>query len=309
MISNPTKIVETPDGDLVEAGRCGRWKRDQARTDAGLPTRKQEALAALETAKGEGKTPAQLAALARRLVKKAAESGWRCKITVNPRGSGCKRLHGGKTPSGVDSPQFKHGRYSLARYLRPEQVKAYEAWLNDPARFDHARQGAALEVLLVNQVSRLRAPALVEWKLISDGWAMIQKAGRLASTGKDADKEKAVLLQGQALSMIGQGIGGFDVERDNAEAVKVSADLITEQRRVASAENLRTHREQEIITLQQHTAQRAREIELFWQAIENETRGMKGRDAKLVRGALLAGVAAWRAEGDRWTEGPKGTVN
>ena len=64
----------------------------------------------------------------------------------------------------------------------------------------------------------------------------------------------------------------------------------------------------EIMTMQQHVAQRAREVDVFWRAIEEQTRSLKARDQKLVRGAILAGVAAWREEGDRAMAGPKSTM-
>ncbi len=308
MIADPIKIISRPDEILVKAGRCGRWKRDSLRCDSGLPTRKQEALSKIEVARGEGKTPAQLEALARKLVTKARNSGARCKMKVKPRGSAC-RLHGGKSLGGVESPTFKLGEYSIKRHLRPDQKEAYEAWLNDPHRFDHARQGAGLEVLLVNQFSRLRAPALAEWKLIAEGWALIQEAARVANSAVEGAQEKAVLLQGQGLATIGKGVSGYKAEIDNDAAVRSTAKIIVEQSRVTARENTRAHREQEVISLQQHTAQRAREIEVFWRAIESETRGMKDKDAKLVRGALLAGVSAWREEGDRWTETPNVAIN
>ncbi len=302
--ANPEKIIDEPAPSLIAEGRCGRWRRDTTRTQSGRPTRKQAALAEIEAGRGAGKSEKALAALARRLCAKGLKDGARCRLTVKERGAPCKKLHGGKTPRGVDSPQWKHGEYSIVRYLRPDQKEAYDAWLNDPKRFAHSRQGAALEVLLVNQWARLRAPSLAEWKLISDGWEKLQEAGRLAATGKEADKKKATDLQRDGLAMIGQGVSGYDAEVENADAAKAAESLLIEQRKVASAENIRARREQEVITLQQHVAQRAREIELFWQAIEGETRGMKDRDAKLVRGALLAGVAAWREEGDRWTAAP-----
>ena len=304
VISDPEKIIDQPDPTLVKAGRCGRWTRDGKRTRAGKPTRKQAAIARIEEARGAGKTPVQLTALARRIVLAARKDGARCKQKVPDRGSACKLRHGGDSPRGVESSQFKHGRYSIARHLRPEQIKAYEAWLNDPKRFAHSRQGAALEVLLVNQWARLHAPSVAEWKQVSDGWAKLQEAGRLAASGGKADKEKATALQRDGLALIGETVGAYDAEVENAEAAKAAESLIVEQRKVVSAENLRAHREQEVITLQQHVAQRAREIELFWQAIEGATRGMKNRDAKLVRGAILEGVAAWREEGDRWTALP-----
>ncbi len=304
VIQDPEKIIDQPDPTLVKAGRCGRWNRDGKLSRTGRPTRKQAALAKIEEARGAGKTPAQLVALARRIVVAAREDGARCKQKTTPPGSACKLRHGGDSPRGREHSQFEHGGYSIVRYLRPDQKEAYNAWLNDPKRFAHSRQGAALEVLLVNQWARLRAPSLAEWKLISEGWSKLQEAGRLGATGKKADKKKATELQGDGLAMIGSGVSGFDDEVENAEARKAAESLLIEQRKVSSAENLRAHREQEVITLQQHVAQRHREIELFWQAIETETRGMKERDSKLVRGALLAGVAAWREEGDRWTAAP-----
>lgn len=311
---NPERIIDEPAPSLIAEGRCGRWRRDTTRTQSGKPTRKQSALAEIKAARGAGKSDKALVALARRLCAKGLKDGARCRLTVKERGAPCKKLHGGKTPRGAESANFKRGKYSILRYLNPEQNEVYEAWLNDPARFDHARQGAALEVILANQFARLKAPPLAAWKTVSEGIALLDEAERAGETREADPKKRAAKareasdLEIRGLLMIRVGLVAFDEESDNADAVKEIRDTVTEQRRVASAEDLRQHRAAEIMTMQQHEAQRAREIEVFWRAIEDKTRSLNPRDQKLVLGALLAAAAAWREEGDLAMAGPKSTM-
>lgn len=217
-------------------------------------------------------------------------------------GTGACWRHGGRVPRGVESHLFEDGRHVIRRLLDDEQRAAYEAWLNDPSRFDHGRQGAGLEVLLSNQFGRLKAPSLSLWKLIDDGWKLLQRAKLVVESDPDA----AVQFQADGLAMIGQGVNGYRREKINHEAVRESRAILTEQRRVVEAENRREHREQEQLTLHQYGVLNARLMELFWRAIEAEVAKLKdSAQVESVQRAMIAGIDAWRTESDRWLRGER----
>lgn len=60
---------------------------------------------------------------------KSKQSGKRCKRPVTPGRTVCY-IHGGKTPRGVASPNFKHGRYTKS--LVGSLLSDYHAALDDP---------------------------------------------------------------------------------------------------------------------------------------------------------------------------------
>ena len=63
------------------------------------------------------------------------------------------RMHGGKVPAGIASPQFKHGRYS--KYLPARLVGKYEEAAADPELLALRDDVALLDTRLVTVVSAL----------------------------------------------------------------------------------------------------------------------------------------------------------
>lgn len=103
------RLIEQPDAVLVQELRCGRWKRDGARTKKGGTTRKAEALARLAEAEAAGKV--DVARLELELVESYRKAGARCRVKVKQLGAACS-FHGGDSPWGPESPSWKHGEDS-----------------------------------------------------------------------------------------------------------------------------------------------------------------------------------------------------
>lgn len=99
--------------------------------------------------------------------------GGRCKKP--PMENGRCRLHGGATPSGLASPQYKHGRWSKAMPAR--LLERYQMSADDPdllaLRHEIALLDARLEDLL-KRVDTGESGAI--WKLLRDTFTELQTA-------------------------------------------------------------------------------------------------------------------------------------
>lgn len=108
----------------------------------------------------------------------------------------CK-LHGGATPTGEASPQFKHGRYS--KHMPAGMREKFERALEDQQLLELTADAALLDALVVE---RLEALATVEsgetWKALHDVWQQVEGTS-------DAEALKGLLREVGRLIRKGRG--------------------------------------------------------------------------------------------------------
>lgn len=106
-----------------------------------------------------------------------------CKHAPTPGRQRC-RLHGGMTPSGIGSPHFQHGRFSL--YM-PERLRGdYELALSDPERLSLQREVAAHRATANDLRKRLEAGEATGDGL-QTAWRDFKAAHRSGSAERLAD--------------------------------------------------------------------------------------------------------------------------
>jgi hypothetical protein len=88
------------------------------------------------------------ATITRQCTARSKRSGTRCRKHAM-RGRSVCLAHGGRTPRGVDSPHFRHGRYSQA--LPTRLTDAYERARQDPTLLS-LREEAALLTAVINSL-------------------------------------------------------------------------------------------------------------------------------------------------------------
>lgn len=117
---------------------------------------------------------------------KAKTTGQRCKANAVTGMTVC-RMHGGKTPSGPDLPQFKHGRHS--KHLPKAMAEAYAASIGDPDLLNLTSELALLDARLGDQLARLEhvdpyvlkaelADLIGQLGLVAGNEAMVAAVGR-----------------------------------------------------------------------------------------------------------------------------------
>lgn len=70
-----------------------------------------------------------------------------------PMANGRCRLHGGKTPTGMALPQFKHGRYS--KHIPARLMERYHEAANDPQLLELSHEIALLDSRLADLLTRV----------------------------------------------------------------------------------------------------------------------------------------------------------
>lgn len=129
-----------------------------------------------------------------------------CLQRRSPGRTRCK-LHGGRTPQGVDSPHFKTGEQSILMKTLPARMQAaYEASLNDPAILDLKSSVALIDSRILDLITR------VDTKESGAAWKAVERAFTDLVTAIRADDKRG---QSAALSeldqMIRLGKGDADI--------------------------------------------------------------------------------------------------
>lgn len=106
---------------------------------------------------------------------KTKQTGKRCKKSVTPGREVC-RLHGGATPRGIDSPHFKHGRYSKA--MPDRLLEQYETSRRDPDLITMRDDISLIDTRIMDQLQLAEADPVI-WDSITD---LIEKRRKLCET-------------------------------------------------------------------------------------------------------------------------------
>jgi hypothetical protein len=133
------------------------------------------------------------------------------------------RMHGGKTPRGVELPHFSHGRYSKAV---PDRLSArYEEALSDEDRHD-LRDEIALAEAKVDDILRGLEDAQSDSLML----LLLTKERKMSAAQDRGDQERTGALMQEILSLIRQGgdeaLAWRDVDRWIARKTRtVEADV------------------------------------------------------------------------------------
>jgi hypothetical protein len=149
-------------------------------------------------------------------------SGGTCKRAAMPNGR-CN-LHGGKSPKGIESPSFKHGRYS--KYLPSRLAARYTEAQQDPALLELRAEIALIDTRLTDVLERLdKGESGALWTLIASEFDKFKKA----QVVKDTDEARSAL---SALdSLFTEGIGDYAAWKEVSELVEQRRKLVESERK------------------------------------------------------------------------------
>lgn len=166
-----------------------------------------------------------------------------CQAKAKSTGEQCKRravsgkrvctVHGGLTPSGVASPNFKHGRYS--RHLPSRLTSRYQESLTDENLLELREEIALTDARLSDLLAR------VDTGEAGRKWQRLRELKAKAATAPNKTKRQAYYAEIFAL---------IDDESDYAAWDEVNR-LIAQRRRLAESERKRIMDAQQYLTAQQ----------------------------------------------------------
>ena len=167
---------------------------------------------------------------------KSKRSGQQCKkdavIGSNPSSPKC-HIHGGKTPRGIGSPNFKHGRYS--KCIPSQLSEEYTALMTDPYQLATREEIALVEARL--------------WELIStcdegesgESWKQLKKLKRAFQKTKNDNKQSLIIDQMFAI---------IDNESNSATWGEI-VHTIDHKRKLVKSERQRSLQAKKTITIEQ----------------------------------------------------------
>jgi hypothetical protein len=156
------------------------------------------------------------------------------------------RLHGGATPRGVDSPHYKHGRYSKALPVR--LLQNYEAAIADQERLALEDENALLVARLQELIKRIDAGGSGNiMRQLQNKFSDFEKAQRLASNASNEEQRQQRLAESrEALkdikALITQGVSDYIIWDEIVSVIDV-------KRKVVESERKRLVEMQQMITL------------------------------------------------------------
>ncbi len=208
----------------------------------------------------------------------------RCNATSRRTGEHCKnnavrgstkcRMHGGKTPRGIASPNFKHGRYSDA--IPPRMRDRYEKTLND-SRYKELREEVALvDGLIEDAVRRLdTGESGWAWKKLRQAWSEFQNARRRQNPD---DIGRAI---GKIEDLIQRGHSDQTARDDVLRAVE-------KRKRLAESERKRAVENQQMLSMEQAGAfMAAVEAAVRQNVTDRRLLDAIGRDLEAIAGGGL----------------------
>ena len=143
-------------------------------------------------------------------------------------------MHGGKTPKGIASPQFKNGRYS--KYLPQGLLEKYHESVADPELLNMRHEIAICDARLSELLKRSDTGEAGRL------WEQAQTANDNLQKAMDDENYGAVALQCRILDrLIGEGLTDY-------EAWHEIAQLLEQRRKLAESEQKRLVAMQQTIT-------------------------------------------------------------
>lgn len=158
--------------------------------------------------------------------------GTPCRAPAMPNGR-C-RIHGGKTPSGLASPNLRTGRYS--KYLPARLIGRYQEATSDPALLELREEVALLDARLTDLLGRVETGESGEvWKLLRVRFAEFNEA---KAAGKVPDMQAALY---QIEGLITRGLADY-------AAWGEIGSVLEQRRRLVESERKRLVEMQQTIT-------------------------------------------------------------
>lgn len=162
------------------------------------------------------------------------KSGGKCTQWGMPNGR-C-RLHGGKTPSGLASPHFKHGRYS--KVLRGGILETYKEAVSMPDLLELSAEVGLIDARIRDVLSRTDSSGNERlWSQLGDVWNVFKVA--LANQDAAGQLDAIELLDGIVIR------GRSDAGKW-AEVIR----LIENRRRLVESETKRAERSRQTVTIE-----------------------------------------------------------
>ena len=170
-----------------------------------------------------------------------------CNATSKRTGEACKARavngstkcyhHGGKTPSGIASPNLKHGRYS--RYLPARLSGQYEASKNDPALLELREDIALIDSRLSDLIVRVDTGESGQiWKDLVETYSELDIAIR---------KKDSVSMM-QSLTELNRLV---NLGKDDYRAWSEIHEVIEQRRRLVESERKRLVEAKQTLTIDQ----------------------------------------------------------
>lgn len=117
-------------------------------------------------------------------------TGERCKNAPTPGRELC-RFHGGKTPRGLNSPNYRHGRYSRA--FNEANAARFAAIMDDPELLSTRDEIAALTLRLEALISRAEAETPTKG---DKAWSQVVRLSEALATLRNVEMRRLEKLQG-----------------------------------------------------------------------------------------------------------------
>jgi hypothetical protein len=157
----------------------------------------------------------------------------RCKRRVTPGRTVC-HIHGGKTPRGIASPKFKHGKQSLE--LPARLISDYQAALADPDYLVQKEQIALLRARLNDLLRR------VDTGESGGAWNKAQESYRAIVAALQAGDSAALSAALKELDgVIGRGVSDYGAWKEVHATLETQRRTIeSEQKRITAASQTMT---------------------------------------------------------------------
>ena len=140
-------------------------------------------------------------------------------------------MHGGKTPSGIASPHFRHGRQS--KYMPSRLLERYTEALDDPDLLALRDELALVDARLTDVLGRVdTGEAGRHWLALADAWRRMEEATDEA-TRRDAFMDIATRIKA--------GVADYAAWDDVLR-------LVEQRRRLAESERKRMVEMQQMVT-------------------------------------------------------------
>jgi uncharacterized protein YjcR len=159
------------------------------------------------------------------------------RCTRIPMKNGRCRLHGGVSPKGIASGQFKTGRYS--KYLPKDLNSKFQEAIKDPTLLELGAEIGLVQSMLEERIQKLYSGESVEF------WEQARESFReLESAMDDGDEVGVMKLRAAHLKTLQDGLR-------TSEAYESVQPLVEQRRKLAESENKRLKDLRATITMQQ----------------------------------------------------------
>jgi hypothetical protein len=122
--------------------------------------------------------------------------GTECQQPAMPNGR-C-RLHGGKIPSGIGSPHFKHGRYS--DFMPERLLSGYARMVRDPELLNQRDEIALLDSMIFEVLKKLgSADSAQLWQQLREAWKSMEEGNRRGGPEGLRQASEAIAMMGELI--------------------------------------------------------------------------------------------------------------